>query len=124
MPRACPVHPVCLSWSVSRLPRALKSAVPAEGSARGHRTGRGRRTRDGDAGLAMRNGDHPTRPSVVKTELMIFDRSVHLVVTVASLLTCYVKPSMRPSDGRLTYGGGSHRKLTCFIAGGDHDSCA
>ena len=30
----------------------------------------------------------------------------------------------RPSDGRLTHGGWLHRKLTCFIAGGDHDFCA
>ena len=46
------------------------------------------------------------------------------VSTVASLLTCYAKPSTRPSDGRLTHGGWLHRKLTWFIAGGDHGSCA
>ena len=46
------------------------------------------------------------------------------VATGTSLLTCYAKASTRPSDGRLTHGGWLHRKLTCFIAGGDHGSCA
>ena len=32
--------------------------------------------------------------------------------------------STRPSDGRLTHGGWLHRKLTCFISGGNHGSCA
>ena len=46
------------------------------------------------------------------------------VATDTSLLTCYAKPSTRPSDGRLTYGGGSCRKLTCFMSAGNHGSCA
>ena len=65
--------------------------------------------------------------SVNKIEMMIYNRSVHghRPSTGTSLLTCYAKPSTRPSDGRLTYGGGSRRKLTtCFIAGVDHDFCA
>ena len=46
------------------------------------------------------------------------------IATDTSLLTCYAKASTRPSDGRLTHGGWLHRKLTCFIAGGNHGSCA
>ena len=46
------------------------------------------------------------------------------VATDTSLMTCYAKASTRPSDGRLTHGGWLHRKLTWFIAGGDHGSCA
>ena len=46
------------------------------------------------------------------------------VATGTSLLTCHAKASTRPSDGRLTHGGWLHRKLTCFIAGGNHGSCA
>ena len=46
------------------------------------------------------------------------------VATGTSLLTCYAKASTRPSDGRLTYGGGSCQKLTCFMSAGNHGSCA
>ena len=45
------------------------------------------------------------------------------VATGTSLLTCYAKPSTRPSVGRLTAMRGSRRKLTCFIAGENHGSC-